>query len=428
MNRSTDIDALVEDWMTTDDIGPVRPEIVRSALDRARALDQHRPGLGGWRAFGLPRRLGWAARVTAIGLVVVTAAAVVRTGGLVPLGAGSGGGTDSASPAPSAVPVTPPLGLAIVGVDGVIRQDLGLPQDAWMPDLSADGSTVVFVTRDRRIAECGSCGEAQRVVAVGLGEPRGQFIHDGGSAGDSGAPVTELYQPALSPDGSMIAFQGVTGRQGNGWQSNRDIYAGPLLRGDHQWSVTLVRLTDDPAVDEFPAWSPDGTTIVYSNGGSEPLDSSGFSPTQEIWSVPVTGGTPTRLTTDEAADTMPDAAADGRVAWWHEGEVWTMAPDGSDQRRLLSFDGINVFNPVWSPDRTRIALLLYDPSERAPARPDLGRSLDLPLLEVIVVDVATKAITDTGIRVASDVNPVSWTPDGKALLVNRYDGGTQPGE
>ena len=32
-------------------------------------------------------------------------------------------------------------------------------------------------------------------------------------------------------------------------------------------------------------------------------------------------------------------------------------------------------------------------------------------------------VLTVGPRVASDLNPVSWTPDGSALLIDRYDAG-----
>ena len=79
-------------------------------------------------------------------------------------------------------------------------------------------------------------------------------------------------------------------------------------------------------------------------------------------------------------------------------------------------------NPRWSPDGRKVALLQYDPSERARMEPSLKLPADLPLLKVIVVDTTSGRVTDVGMRVASDVNPVSWTPDGLALLINRYDG------
>ena len=51
--------------------------------------------------------------------------------------------------------------------------------------------------------------------------------------------------------------------------------------------------------------------------------------------------------------------------------------------------------------------------------PQLERLIDLPLLDVVIVDLETGAIHSVGAQVASDVNPPSWTPDG-ALLIDRY--------
>ena len=44
-------------------------------------------------------------------------------------------------------------------------------------------------------------------------------------------------------------------------------------------------------------------------------------------------------------------------------------------------------------------------------------------MQVVVVKLATGHVLTVGPRVASDVNPVSWTPDGSALLIDRYDSG-----
>jgi Tol biopolymer transport system component/DNA-binding winged helix-turn-helix (wHTH) protein len=58
--------------------------------------------------------------------------------------------------------------------------------------------------------------------------------------------------PAISPDGSQVAFTW------NGTkQDNFDIYVVPISSG------TPVRLTTDPADDVSPVWSPDGRTIAF---------------------------------------------------------------------------------------------------------------------------------------------------------------------
>jgi Tol biopolymer transport system component len=321
---------------------------------------------------------------------------------------------------PPGIPRQEPLGLAIIALDGTVRQELGLPSDAWMPDLSPDGSRIVFLTASTNVGFCGGCSPDyphDRLAAVPSGEPAGVFIYL-----DEAGPIRRVEQPVWSPDGNQIAFVGVRRMGGD-----RDIYVArlqnPTKRPAGLVSAAVRRLTFDPAVDEFPAWSPDGSTIFYDNSGAEPLNDSGFSPTQEIWSVRAEGGTPERLTSDTHADTQADVAADGTVAFWRDGNIWTMDQQGGNQERLAAVPPDSGFNPRWSPDATMLALLRYDPTESASFEPRPGRPADLPLLEVVVVDLATGDVTTVGPRVAADFNPVSWTPDGSALLINRYDAG-----
>jgi dipeptidyl aminopeptidase/acylaminoacyl peptidase len=366
---------------------------------------------------------------------VVFAAANLRTqedGPPLPADTGSPHPSDTGSPHPSETPSSrpsvfqPPLGLAIVGLDGSVRQDLGFPSDAWMPDLSSDGTQIMFFTDGTGVAECGGCSNT-RVAAVRVGRSKGGFIFLG--VNDH---IHQVGQPVWSPDGHQIAFVGVD-REGN-----RDIYIAdgipdvdevPYVGG---LAAETRRLTFDPAVDEFPAWSPDGSTIFYDNGGAQPLDDLGFSSTQEIWRVPADGGTPQRLTNNEVADAQADVSADGVVAYSHDGDVWTMDQDGGNPERMKAVPPGAWFSPRWSPDGTMLALLRHDPREHssftdhrdhASFDPGSGDPKQLTFLEVVVVNLATGEVTSVGPRVAGDVNPVSWLPDGSALLINRYDAG-----
>jgi Tol biopolymer transport system component len=65
-----------------------------------------------------------------------------------------------------------------------------------------------------------------------------------------GGPFRGLYAPALSPDGTRIAYSGVT-------DDNRDIWVLDLERG------TRLRLTSDPGNDDEPRWSADGREIFF---------------------------------------------------------------------------------------------------------------------------------------------------------------------
>ena len=184
------------------------------------------------------------------------------------------------------------------------------------------------------------------VAAVGLAAA-GWLLF---SRGDRSLPPPSLVQvtstsgtknwPALSPDGKQVAFQW-TGEDGQ----NEDIYVQVI------GETTALRLTRDPAPDEMPVWSPDGSRIAFRRGtslftmsavtGSEqkvtdvpdligvgswspdgtwlavargrPAKVEGDDPAG-LYLVPVAGGEPVRLTAPKAPllDRMPRFSWDGR--------------------------------------------------------------------------------------------------------------------
>ena len=418
MTDPRDIEPILDDWFIGEtDVLPDRS--VDAVLRTVRQTTQR----GAWRAPWRIPQMQNVPRLVAAGAALV---AVLAVGGLLlrggPSATGAAGNgpvqsalpTSSGTPAPSAASAAPryetPLGMAIVGIDGTLRQDLGLPSDAWGPDLSADGHKVFLLTRSKDVVHCYGCANPGFWPAV---VPVGQ--------------TSDLYiccdtdgfgEAAWSPDGRQLAYQH-TGKDGN-----VDVYVVPVVDDGSGVSVSDARrLTTDAAVDGWPAWSPDGKTIYYTNDGAKAADTSGFSETQEIWRVPATGGIPRRLTDNTVGDLQPDVATDGTVVYWEGDDIWTMAADGTGQHRLTAIPSGIGFNPRWSPDGSKIAVLQYDASKRAVFDPAIRQPAETALLRVVVVDVATGEATTVGPRVASFFNPVSWTPDGTALLINRYDDG-----
>jgi Tol biopolymer transport system component len=70
-------------------------------------------------------------------------------------------------------------------------------------------------------------------------------------------PIDQAAQPAYSPDGRTVAFHAVANQQ-------YDIFLLDLETGE------VSNLTNDPAYDASPAFSPDGTKLVYtSNMGAD---------------------------------------------------------------------------------------------------------------------------------------------------------------
>ncbi|HLE14245.1 MAG TPA: CHAT domain-containing protein [Anaerolineales bacterium] len=143
--------------------------------------------------------------------------------------------------------------------------------------------------------------------------------------------------PAWSPDGTHIAFE--SRRTGN-W----DIF---VMNAD---GSEQTRLTDDPADDRIAAWSPDGARIAFSS------ERDGNS---EIYLMNSDGSEQARLTEDPATDRFPAWSPDGaRIAFATERdgnwEIYVMDADGSGLTRLTDDPASDRF-PEWSPDGTRLA-------------------------------------------------------------------------
>jgi len=114
----------------------------------------------------------------------------------------------------------------------------------------------------------------------------------------------------------------------------------------------IVRLTDDPAEDTQPTWSPDGTQIAFvSNRDSN----------KEIYVVSATGGGATRLTNNTAEDISPawspSALTNQRILFvtHRDGndEVYSMNTDGTDQTNVTN-NAADENDPSWAPSGTLI--------------------------------------------------------------------------
>ena len=115
----------------------------------------------------------------------------------------------------------------------------------------------------------------------------------------------------------------------------------------------IRRLTDDPAQDGFPQWSPDGTSIVFSRyGGDAAPEKNG------LWLVSPDGGEPRQLTT--LLGEHPDWSPDGRYIAF-DGDfgnrIQLVSASGGTPIRIVpeSIPVLRGGQPKWSPDGSRIA-------------------------------------------------------------------------
>src|SRR5207247_9425319 len=107
--------------------------------------------------------------------------------------------------------------------------------------------------------------------------------------------------PALSPDGSLLAY--ASDRAGTG---SFDIWVQRIAGGNP------IRITTDLGDEIEPSFSPDGTSIVFSK-----------SETGGVYIVGVSGGESRQLVAARRAHT-PRFSPDGRsVVYWTGQTVWT---------------------------------------------------------------------------------------------------------
>ena len=128
--------------------------------------------------------------------------------------------------------------------------------------------------------------------------------------------------------------------------ANIDVYLLDLPSG------RLRRLTNDPADDLSPSWSPDGTRIAFRS------DRDG---NDEVYVMDADGTHERNLTRDAASDYSPAWSPDGASIAFASSradptgnDIWLMEADGSDPRPLVEQRGIDEY-PVWSPDGARLA-------------------------------------------------------------------------
>jgi tricorn protease len=210
-------------------------------------------------------------------------------------------------------------------------------------------------------------------------------------------PALWLRYPAVSPDGSTIAFT-YAGR----------IWRVPATGGE------AVPLTDSDTYSTHPVWSPDSLSLAYAAKKFGNLD---------IFLMPATGGRSTQLT-HHSADDIPDTfSPDGREVWFSSSRL------GSPQTVLAGAYAVSEQLYAVPVIGGRNRLILPTPA-RAGSLDATGRRLlyeDRPVYEndwrkgavsdgahdIWLHDLTKKTHTRLTDFRGEDRNPV-WAPDGRS--------------
>ena len=318
--------------------------------------------------------------------------------------------------------------------------------DANTPDTFL-GDKAIFEKRDTKETGLGpvynaqSCAECHQNRATGgvsqvfetragHSGPNGAFIPaPGGSLIQTRSIFTKLQERV--PDGPRIVFQNNAGQVS-------------LMGFDGGQNGMLNVVGSTPSTGTFPAFSADGTRIVFSNNGNLWIvnndgtfpnnitqDGTDFTPTwspdgttiaftriiaghAQVFTISQFGTDATNISNSTQQDGLPAYSPDGtKIAFERAasisnpiGRIWTMNADGSGQMQITNGPG-NDERPTYSPDGTMIAF-----STNGDGNYEIYK---IPAVGGVAVRLTNNP--------ASDRNP-SWSPDNTSIAFASDRNGT----
>jgi len=202
-------------------------------------------------------------------------------------------------------------------------------------------------------------------------------------------------------------------------------------QGDNQSIVYIVpieggapRRITQRSPSYWHGWSPDGKTLVFVGQRNDEFD---------IYTIPITGGEETRLTTAKGLDDGPEYSPDGKYIYFNSErtghmQIWRMRADGSEQEQV-TVDEWNNWFPHISPDGAWMVFLSYEPDVKGhPENKDVMlRIMSLSNGKMSDGKMADGKMSDKKISVLAGlfggqgtINVPSWSPDSKAVAFVSY--------
>jgi len=264
--------------------------------------------------------------------------------------------------------------------------------------------------------------------------------------GSNPKPLTRItalnggsLRPTWSSDGSKIVFQSQQALDGSDASiRNINIWA---MNADGSGATPLTRITTLGAPSQYPAFSPDGSKVVFYSGRA--LDGSdAANTTLNIWLMNAdgSGATPlTRVTAGGAGSVTPAFSPDGSKIVFSS----RRALDGSDARNTNDTDNIWTINrdgtaaapltrltaflvgggfPSWSPDGSKISFYSSRALDGSDAQTPNGT------YNLWTVQADGSSPTPLTKLTASQASALlaKWLPDGSKLIfqsTGAFDGG-----
>jgi len=204
-------------------------------------------------------------------------------------------------------------------------------------------------------------------------------------------PAEDSY-PSFSPDGSRLIFE--SDRDGD-----FDIY---MMNTD---GSDQVNLTNSDGNDLSSSWAPDGSFIVFVSFRD--------GETSEVYRMDPDGANQIRLTNNDFDDEAPHVSPDGRHILTESGrirekrQIHVMNANGSDHRPLTDIDAYCGY-PTWSPDATTITF-------------DSDLDGDLAIFAIDRDGDNLRRLCTSG-----SASFANWAPDGSTILFTGTTGDDDP--
>lgn len=153
-------------------------------------------------------------------------------------------------------------------------------------------------------------------------------------------------------------------------------------------------------------WSPDRRFLIYTGQRNGELD---------IYRIPADGGEETRLTTAPGVDDGSEYTPDGEWIYFNSMrtglmQIWRMRPDGSGQEQITD-DSFNNWFPHIAPDGKSMVILSYG-QDVAPADHPFYRHV---YLRHMGLDGSNPTVIAYVYGGQGTINVPSWSPDGRRI-------------
>jgi hypothetical protein len=213
---------------------------------------------------------------------------------------------------------------------------------------------------------------------------------------DTGTANRNNNDHVLSFDGSMLGISDQS--QASGGRST--VYTVPVVGGTPKRITTL-------SPSYLHSWSPDGKDLIFTGGRNNEFD---------IYRIPADGSGPeVKLTDFKGLDDGPEYTRDGRYIYFNSVrsgtmQVWRMKPDGKDPEQITN-DEYNNWFPHISPDGQWIAIISF-PKEVSPTDHPYYKRIYIRLIPAAGGTPRVIAYVYGG---QGTINVPSWSPDSRMI-------------